>query len=77
MKCLFVTACFLPSPDGRRWHPWTVNGDELPHWREGPGLYAFVEQRRAEGWSLVFTYPVPVSDDTSTYRLDFLRLESK
>jgi hypothetical protein len=75
MKYLSVTACFLPSGNGGHWHPRMVNGKELPHWREGAGLYAFVKQRRAEGWSLISTNAVPASEGVNTYHLNFRRLE--
>lgn len=33
--------------------PWTINGEEIPGWKNGPSIYAFTDDLGREGWELV------------------------
>ena len=37
----------------RAYRPQEVDGEELPDWREGPGLGQYLSRLGAEGWELV------------------------
>lgn len=50
---LFVTCAENGTWRQPQWVPRYVNGDELPHWQEGPAIWAFSNERGTEGWELV------------------------
>lgn len=33
--------------------PWTVNGAEIPNWKNGPSIYTYTEDLGREGWELI------------------------
>lgn len=33
--------------------PWTMNGEEIPNWKNGPSIYAFTADMGREGWELI------------------------
>jgi len=47
--------------DKGTWRPYTVNGKELPNWKNGPRYQDYANQLGEQGWELVAA-PVYVRD---------------
>jgi hypothetical protein len=66
---LFVTGEFANN----EWVARYVNEKELPHWAEGPSIYATSNQLGEDGWELVNLATAPRPDKPVSYRLVFKR----
>lgn len=72
VRSLLVHASYLLLEGNWHWQPRWVNKQELPAWKTGPTLFAFVAARRTEGWVLMWTYQSPDVEGVPLLRLFFL-----